>query len=109
MFGERIMSVRNAVAKPVVKPVAKPVAKEEPVSKVRKTRDTENIHAMDFVPVWQKYDSAEDVNEHFGRTGQWASSFASRLRKMKVGLKKMDRVGGGGGKRLNVDELNALL
>ena len=92
------------------KPIAKSTGKEvKEVKKVEVKEEGVNVKAMDFVPVWQRLDDPEDVNTHFGRSGMWASSYASRLRKMGVNLKKMAKRGGGGGKRLDVDELNALL
>ena len=75
--------------------VAEPEAKES------------NIKAVDFVPVWQQSNSCEQVAEHFGKTALWASMFATRLRAKGVGLKKMERAVGG--RRLDIDELNALV
>jgi len=72
-------------------------------------KELKNIKAIDFVPVWQKSESAKEVGEHWGKDESWASAFASRLRKYGVKLKKMPRGGGGGGKRLDVDELNSLI
>lgn len=67
------------------------------------------VKALDFVPVWQGASTAEQVSAEFGREPSWASAFASRLRGMGVELKKMKRRSrGGGGKKIDVDELNAL-
>jgi len=90
-------------AKPAAKPAAKPQAKEEPAERA------EQIKAADFVPVWQACDTAMAVAEHFGREAIWASAFAARLRKMGVKLKKMAGLGRGSGRKLDVDELNALI
>lgn len=96
-----------------VKKNVKAVAKAEPkkvVKAVEKERNSQ-IKAIDFVPVFQKADSTGEVAEHFGRDILWVSAFASRLRKMGVKLKKMPRQtgGNGGGKRLDIDELNSLI
>lgn len=80
--------------------------KQEPKQEPKQERNGQ-IKAMDFVPVWQRCHSAEEVAEEFGRDAMWAASFASRLRSKGVSLKKMKRRGGGG-KSLDVDELNNL-
>jgi len=101
------MAVRKAIVSKTAAPVApKAVEKKEVVH-----REVPNIKAMDFVPIWQKSPDQDSCNQHFGRSGMWASSFACRLRKMGVNLKKMPMGtgGGGGGKRIDVDELNALI
>lgn len=88
-------------------------APETKAPEVKQTKDgrKKQVKALDFVPVWQAAHTAEEVSEAFGREPSWASSFASRLRKFGVNLKKMKRRGGGGGgggKKLDIDELNAL-
>jgi hypothetical protein len=99
------MATRKPIATKVVEKVVEVSKPKRIVNRVA----TENIRAMDFVPVWQSSETADDCNEHFGRSGLWASSFASRLRKMGVNLKKMERRSGSGKHRIDVDELNALI
>lgn len=99
------------------KPIAKQeVKKAEPAKKVVKSveepvKRSKQIKAVDFVGVWQKAESTIEVAEHFDRNTAWASAFAGRLRAMGVKLKKMPRsyTGGKGGKKLDIDELNALI
>jgi hypothetical protein len=103
------MAIRKAV---VAAKVETPKQTSKPVvaAKVERVRTaTENIKAMDFVPVWQKSATTADCAETFGRNEMWASSFASRLRKMGVNLKKMPRAHGMGRTGLDIDELNALI
>jgi hypothetical protein len=101
-----------ATRKPIQKQAEK---KAEPVKQVKKevvepVKRSKSVKAMDFVGIWQKGECVADVAEHFNRNEQWASGFASRLRKMGVNLKKMPKTGGGGGgKKLDIDELNALI
>jgi len=90
----------SAKAKATVPTKAK--AKEQEQEKNGSTR----VAARDFVPVYQSSATVDEVAEHFGQTLIWVSSFASRLRKLGVNLKKMPR--SGGRRRLNVDELNSL-
>lgn len=87
----------------------KKVAPKAKVAEVEETTRNAQIKAIDFVTVFKDAEDNAEVAEHFGRNEIWVSSFASRLRKMGVKLKKMPRSGGGGGKRVNVDELNELI